>query len=568
MPSPPQQALITFSAEDNVAIALSDLPLGASYPLLVTDGSRLGQIAVADRQPAWYDYRNEAGPALRRFYKIATRAIARNELVIKDRVPIGAAVEAIAPGQVVHQVFRSDGGGFERVGGNIDECPNLFAPPPDKLEVLASAYSIREQGMNHPVELRPREAFPGSETVPAYARPDHAFGSRNHVLVIPTVFCVNQEAAEIAAECSAVTWGERRENRVLALPHTTGCCQIGFDEEMSLRLLGNMIAHPNVGAALIVSLGCSPFCAQDRLLERARQLTAKPIATVNVQHLGRGRALAEGKRLVREMAEELRAVKRVPCPLDELLLAVKCGASDPTSGLFSNTAIGHLADLVLDAHGSVVISEIMEFFGAEKILKPRCRTPEVWLDLLRVIKANEMIGKSVAVAGEKDIHSMELTMGNIVAGLSTQEEKSLGAIRKMGFAHPIENVVGCGQRIAGRRQGLYVMDGPGQDLLSVSALSAGGSQVMLFSTGIGSPLGSALTPVIKVTANRETAERQPDFIDLFVPFAELLGEGLSGPEIARRRLHGEMRAVLGGKLTCAEQNGHRDFAVRAYAMVQ
>jgi len=255
-------------------------------------------------------------------------------------------------------------------------------------------------------------------------------------------------------------------------------------------------------------------------------------------------------------------------PISGLCLAVKCGGSDPTSGLFANSAIGHAADWLLDRGGTVVISEIMEFFGAERVLKERCRDHAVWLDLLRIIKTNEMIGEAAARAAETDRNSVELTPGNIQAGLSTQEEKSLGAIRKMGSRHPIENVVPFGGRIAGFRNGLYVMDGPGQDLVSASGLAAAGSQVMLFSTGIGTPLGSAVTPVIKITGNADTFARHRDFIDLAVPFRKIVSGGVPEKEVAEAALLPELIAVIGGRMTKAEQNRHRDFAIRTYTMVQ
>ena len=561
--------LIAFSADDNVAIALADLTPGESYPLLRGDGGLLGRLTIAAFQPAWYSGHEKDATVIRRYYKVAIAHIAKNDPIVKDREAIGAAAEEILPGHVVHQVFLSGSGGFERIGGNIREHPSVFSAPARQLETLAEASRITADGLNRPSSLRPRlPAASGVKTVMAYGRNDGVFGSRNHLLVIPSVFCVNQEAGEIAGAFSGEAWGDHGENRVIALPHTTGCCQVGYDEEVSLRLLANMIAHPNVGAALIVSLGCSPLCVHDRLLNTARSITTKPIKALSIQALGRGATLTAGKAAVAEMLPELRQTRRTPQPLDELLLAVKCGASDLTSGLFANTATGHIADFVLEQGGSVVISEIMEFFGAEKALKARCRDQAVWLELLRIIKTNEMIGKAAAVMAEKEINSMELTMGNIEAGLSTQAEKSLGAVRKMGFCHKIENVVGFGERLADARSGLYVMDGPGQDMISSSGLGASGAQVMIFTTGIGNPLGNALTPVIKITGNRDTASRQTDFIDVYVPLAELLQQGLSAREAARRLLWDEVTATLEGRLTRAELNKHLDFAGRSYAMVQ
>ncbi|HEX9935142.1 MAG TPA: UxaA family hydrolase, partial [bacterium] len=503
--------------------------------------------------------------------------IAQNDPIIKDAVPIGLASEEVMTGQLVHQRIEIAAGHMVRRGGNILEYPNLFSPPPEKMATLASAYTVSREGFEKPPAMRPPSAQNAPEMemladaplISVYRRAGNAAGSRCHILVIPSVFCVNQEAIEITEPFRNASWGENGENMVHALTHNSGCCQIGFDEEVTLRTLTNMACHPNVGGVLIVSLGCSPLCVNDRLVEAVRKKANDTLVhSVHIQDDGRAAAIKTGQARVEDMLTVLKARKREKIALSCILLSVKCGGSDPTSGLFSNSAIGHVADWFLDRKATVVISEIMEYFGAERILNKRCRDYGVWLDLLRLIKTNEMIGKSAAVAAEQDLHSVELTLGNMKAGLSTQEEKSLGAIRKMGFRHPIENVARFADRITGHRHGLYVMDGPGQDLLSASGMAAAGCQTMLFSTGIGTPLGNAVTPVIKITGNEDTFSRHSDFIDVFIPFHKMLDGGLSAEAIALETLLPEVIAVLEGKKTKAEQNRHRDFAIRNYMMVQ
>lgn len=292
-----------------------------------------------------------------------------------------------------------------------------------------------------------------------------------------------------------------------------------------------------------------------------------PVHCLRIQKEGRAAAIRDGISRVEEMVSFLQKQERRPVPLSGLCFAVKCGGSDPTIGLIANSAIGHISDWLLDRHGTVVISEIMEYFGAEAILRERCRDHTVWLDLLRLIKANELIGKSVAWATEQDTHSVELTPGNIQAGLSMQEEKSLGAIRKMGFSHKIENVVRFGEPVTGSRHGLYIMDGPGQDLVSASGLAASGAQLMLFSTGIGTPLGTATTPVIKLTGNTDTFSRHPDFIDLCIPFSKVVA-GMPERDVALATLLPVLQEVIEGRKTRAEENRHYDFSIRNYTMVQ
>lgn len=564
--------IIRFRNNDNVGIALADLSCGASYPLVTAGDKSRDTLLIPTDQPDWTRISGLAG-TVPRYHKVATTAIPRNAPVIKDGIAIGVATADIRPGEQVDLCMKNTGGTLERVGGNIQEYPNLYQPPAEPLETLAAAYRIYRDGFDRRPALRPREELldsSGGLTVSVYPRENGTWGSRNHILVIPSVFCVNQEALEIADMFRKTPWGSHNENAVIALTHQSGCCQTGFDEEVTLRTLTEMACHPNVGGVLVVTLGCSPLCVNDRLHASISARIGKDtiVRCLHIQHDGRSATIATGKKLVAEMIAKLRMQERKPMPLSGLCLAVKCGASDPTSGLFANSAIGHMSDWLLDRQGTVVISEVMEYFGAERILKERCRDPAVWRDLLRLIKTNEMIGKAVARADEADIHSMELTPGNIRAGLSTQEEKSLGAFKKMGFLHKIENVVRFAERIIDSRHGLYIMDGPGQDLISASGLSAAGSQAMFFSTGIGTPLGNPVTPVIKITGNTDTFARHADFIDLCIPFQKIVTEGAVEHDVAMGTLLPELIAVLEGKLTRAEQNRHHDFAIRSYTMVQ
>jgi altronate dehydratase large subunit len=560
--------VIKLQENDNVGVALAELELGRSYPLVTYEGKRIREITIATEQPPWYASRDKGSATIRKYYKVATEAILKNSPIVKDGCPIGIAAEPVEPGQVVHQDIRNERGRLIRTGGNIQEYPNLFAPPPHRLQSLSEHYEILREGLDRPPNFRIPDHAPSPDRIRVYPRPDDSFGVRDHILVVPTVFCVNAEAQQIADTFSKESWGESGENYVHALTHTSGCCQLGFDEEVTLRVLSNMACHPNVGAVLIIALGCSPFCVQDRLYKEVHQRREGAVHLVHVQSSGRAAAVSEGTQWVSEKLERLRSRKREEVSVSDLVLAVKCGASDLTSGLFANTAIGHVADQVLHQNGTVLVSEIMEYYGAERMLKEKCRDDGVWMDLLRYIKTNEMMGKAVALAAERDLHSSELTVGNVEAGLSTQEEKSLGAIRKMGFEHRIENVVRFGESVLSHRHGLYVVDGPGQDLLSTSGMCASGAQVVLFSTGIGSPLGSAVSPVIKVTGNEHTFRQHGDFIDLFVPFQRMITDGAAIKEIAREVLYREVVAVVEGKRTKTEINRHRDFAIRNYMMVQ
>ena len=340
--------IIRFRDEDNVGIVLGDLECGAAYPLITAGNRKTAQLHIPLDQPDWCAADGPAG-IVPRYHKVATTAIPKHSPVVRDGTAIGVATTDIRPGERVDLCMKNTGGTPERAGGNIQEYPNLYQPPAEALETLAAAYRICQDGFDRRPVLRPREVLPespGGQTVSAYPRENGTWGSRNHILVIPSVFCVNQEAVEIADAFRDAAWGDNSENAVIALPHQSGCCQTGFDEEVTLRTLTEIACHPNVGGVLVVTLGCSPLCVNDRLHAaiRARAGRDRIVHCLHIQQEGRTATVATGKRLVGEMIARLREQERRPVSISGLCLAVKCGASDPTSGLFANSAIGHMAD--------------------------------------------------------------------------------------------------------------------------------------------------------------------------------------------------------------------------------
>jgi altronate dehydratase large subunit len=374
-----------------------------------------------------------------------------------------------------------------------------------------------------------------------FPRSDGRVGVRNHVLVVPTVVCSAVVCERIAAAVPGA----------VALPHLAGCGQLGPDMQVTHDTLSAYCQHPNVGAVLVVSLGCEQVVAQ-MLAESARG-AGKPSAIVSIQgEGGTPRATAKGTALAGALAADLSATARTWCGIDSLILSLKCGGSDYTSGLSANPALGRVADRLHAFGASTVLGEIAEIMGAEHLLAARASDPGVAARLLRVINRVESEAQALGL----DIRGTQPSPGNIRGGLTTIEEKSLGATYKAGERSPLEDVVAYSSRI--RRKGLTVMDTPGLDVESVTGMVGGGAQVVVFTTGLGTPTGNPIAPVIKITGNARTAETMADNTDLNVSGILDRSETIDS---AADRLLGEILAVCSGKETAAERLGHREFAI-------
>ncbi|MGG4034145.1 UxaA family hydrolase [Paenibacillus cisolokensis] len=378
------------------------------------------------------------------------------------------------------------------------------------------------------------------KTFKGYARANGDFGIRNHLLIIPTVICANQVCSRI----------EQMVPDTVAIPHQHGCSQIGADKDRTFDVLAGTGRNPNVGAVLIVSLGCEVVDPQ--ALADAIRETGKPVEWFDIQSAGGSiKAIQHGVELARRMRAELDRVEKVDVPFSKLRIGVKCGGSDATSGLASNPALGVAADAIIADGGAVVIGETTEIIGAEHLLAERCVTPDVSSKLYSIVERFE---REVERAGA-DMRGGNPSPGNIAGGLSTIEEKSLGCISKCGTA-PIRAVIEYAEQIP--NGGLYFMDSPGNDIECVSGMAAGGAHLVCFTTGRGTPTGSAVVPVIKITANAQMYRRMEDNMDVDV--SGLLTGAFDLRE-AGRRIEREIREVADGKLTKAEILGHREFSI-------
>ena len=374
-----------------------------------------------------------------------------------------------------------------------------------------------------------------------FRRPDGCVGVRNHVLVVPTVVCSAVVTERIASSVSGA----------VALPHLAGCGQLGPDMQMTHDTLAAYCRHPNVGAVLVVALGCEQVVAQ--MLAESARTAGKRSAIVSIQGEGGTlKAIAKGTEVAADLSGELARDTREWCGIDELILSLKCGGSDYTSGLAANPALGRVADRLHGFGAATVLGEIAEIMGAEHLLAARATQPAVAGRLLRVIQRVESEAQALGL----DIRGTQPSPGNIRGGLTTIEEKSLGATHKAGEISPLADVVPYSARIT--RKGLTVMDTPGLDVESVTGMVGGGAQVVVFTTGLGTPTGNPIAPVIKITGNARTAHTMSDNTDLDV--SGILDHSESMDHAADRLLE-EILAVCSGKLTSAERLGHREFAI-------
>lgn len=380
---------------------------------------------------------------------------------------------------------------------------------------------------------------PGFE---GYRRSDGRVGTRNLVLVVPTVICSAVVCERIAAS---------NPDAIVALPHLAGCGQLGPDRLVTQDTLAAYCGHPNVGAVLVVALGCEQVVAAE--LAEAARAAGKPAEVLAIQATGGTvRTIARGREVAARLVSELSAARREWCDVRDLVLSLKCGGSDYTSGLAANPVLGRVADRLTALGGAAVLGEIAEIMGAEHLLAARATTPLVAGKLLRVVQEVE----TQAMALGLDIRGTQPSPGNIRGGLTTIEEKSLGATHKGGESSPVVDVVPYAGRISG--PGLTVMNTPGLDVESVTGMVGGGAQVVVFTTGLGTPTGNPIAPVIKMTGNPATARTMADNIDIDVSGVLADTETL---EAASDRLMALVLEVASGRRVAAETLGHREFAI-------
>ena len=355
------------------------------------------------------------------------------------------------------------------------------------------------------------------DEIRGFRRPDQKVGIRNHMLVIPSVICAGHVAESIA----------RSVPGAVCLANQYGCGQMGEDLEQTFRTLVGMGRNPNVGAVLVVGLGCELLRPENLAREIAE--SKKPVEMITIQKEGgTSSAIEKGISIAKGLMAAIQGVHPEPCPVSELILGLECGGSDSTSGLASNPAVGYASDLLIKAGGSAILTETPEMIGAEHILAKRAVNACVADKLLNAVNAFEQ-----KVFNEGcDIRGTQPCPGNMEGGITTIEEKSLGCAFKAGTS-PIQDVIRYSE-------------------------PASGAQIMVFTTGRGNPCGTPIAPVVKVTANRETYMNMKENIDVYV--GNLLHGGSSLKEEGRK-VYDTIIQACNGELTASERFGHREFGI-------
>ena len=443
-------------------------------------------------------------------HKIALAAIAEGQPVVKYGFPIGHATADIAAGAWVH---------------THNMRTNLSGEEEYSYEPAVPA-----------VELVEPETFMG------FRRKDGRVAVRNEIWIIPTVGCVNDVAKKLAADSQDLVKGS--VEGLYAFTHPYGCSQTGSDHAQTRKLLAALARHPNAGAVLVLSLGCEnlqhdQFVAElgDYDPERIKFLTCQDVED----------EFAAGRALLEECAAYAAQFKREPVPVSGLVIGMKCGGSDGLSGVTANPTVGVFSDMVIARGGSTVLTEVPEMFGAEGMLLSRCVSREVF------DKAANMLNsfKDYFISHHETVYENP-SPGNKKGGITTLEDKSCGCVQKGGSA-PIADVIGYGDAVTAH--GLNMLYGPGNDLVSATAMTAAGAHIILFTTGRGTPFG-APAPTIKIASNSQLAAKKSGWIDFDAgPVAD---EPITE---AAKRLFALVLRVAGGERTKSEQMGFREIAI-------
>lgn len=450
-----------------------------------------------------------------RGHKIALTDIPEGSPIIKYGNPIGYAKCDIHAGEWVHTHNVHTG-----LSGKLDYKYNPVSFDTD----------AKPQGI--------KSVFMG------YERASGAVGTRNEIWIIPTVGCVNHIAEELAKRCDA-----RRPagiDAVVAMTHPYGCSQMGDDQENTAKILGRLAHHPNCGGALILSLGC-----ENNNLEHMKPYLAgtDPLRTRTLVCQESADELADGEKIIDELFKAAESDRRTECPVSKLVVGLKCGGSDGFSGITANPLAGMFSDMLISCSGTTILTEVPEMFGAEQLLMNRAESVEVF-------------DKTVSLINDfKDYYERHNQViyenpspGNKAGGITTLEDKSLGCVQKSGSA-PVRDVLKYGEGVV--RQGLNLLEGPGNDMVAVTALAAAGAQLILFTTGRGTPLSSPV-PTVKISSNSDLAAHKRNWIDFDA--GRLVSTDIDADEL-KKEFYDYVLEVASGRLVRSEEAGYHGMTI-------
>lgn len=489
------QDFLKINENDKVVVALKTILAGETITVDVQGEKR--QITALEEIPAGH--------------KMAICDIPAGAEVIKYGYRIGNAKEDIRAGAWVH-------------------THNLKTALGDLLEY-----------QYEPVEVEEKRTE--DVTFMGFERPDGKVGVRNEIWIVPTVGCVNNVATAIARQANRFVKGTVEE--VIAFPHPYGCSQMGDDQEHTRQILADLINHPNAGGVLVLGLGCENSNIDvlknyigDYDENRVRFLVAQECED----------EIAEAVEVVKELIEYASDFRREPVSVSRLVIGMKCGGSDGLSGITANPLVGRFSDTLISKGGTTILTEVPEMFGAETILMNRCADRELFDKTVELINDFKNYFKS---------HNQTIyenpSPGNKKGGISTLEDKSLGCTQKSGSAK-VKGVLRYGETV--KTAGLNLLSAPGNDLVAATALAAAGAQIVLFTTGRGTPFASPV-PTVKIATNSTLAGRKKNWIDFN---AGVLVEDRSMEE-ETAKLFAYVVEVASGRKVCSEEAGFHDMAI-------
>ncbi len=444
-------------------------------------------------------------------HKVALRPVKAGEKVVKYGFCIGFAKEDIEAGGWVHVHNLKTALGdlltyeYEPVGGTLEEGQ--------------------------------RAAFQG------FRRTDGRAGVRNEIWIIPTVGCVNSIAKALEKDAQRLIGGSLEE--VVAFPHPYGCSQMGDDQEHTRTVLADMIHHPNAGGVLVLGLGCENSNISV-LKEYIGEYDEQRVRFLQCQDVEDEHEAA--MEILEELAVYAKGFVREPIDAGELIIGMKCGGSDGLSGITANPTVGAFSDLLISKGGTTILTEVPEMFGAETILMNRCENRELFDKTVDLI--NDF--KNYFTSHNQTIYENP-SPGNKKGGISTLEDKSLGCTQKSGSA-PVKGVLAYGEPV--KAKGLNLLSAPGNDLVASTALAVSGAQIVLFTTGRGTPFASPV-PTVKISSNSALAGKKNNWIDFN---AGRMVEDKSKEELAKE-LFDYVLEVASGRKVKAEEAGFHDMAI-------
>ena len=486
---------IKINPADNVAVAINDVEAGVGFGI---DGV---SITTLTKIPAGH--------------KVALKDLAEGENVVKYGFPIGHLLQAVPQGGLIdHSVLKT----------NLDGLLE-YTYQPDLTEIAPA---------------QTKATFKG------YRRADGRAGIRNELWIIPTVGCVNGVVQNIQKQFEAEMAAYPGIEKVIAFPHNYGCSQLGGDHENTRKILADMVHHPNAAGVLVVALGCenNQLGAFRELVGEVDETRVKFMESQKIH----GDEVEFGLGLLREIAEVAKNDVREDIPVSELKVGLKCGGSDGFSGITANPLLGRFSDWIVAQGGTTVLTEVPEMFGAETILMSRCQDEATFDKTVHLI--NDF--KAYFMKNDQPVYENP-SPGNKAGGISTLEEKSLGCTQKSGNSI-VRDVLLYGDRL--KTRGLNLLSAPGNDLVASTALAASGCQIVLFTTGRGTPFGT-FVPTAKISTNSTLAANKPLWIDFN---AGTIVDGTPVEEVDQAFIDFVI-GVASGEHTNNEKSGYSEIAI-------